>query len=500
MPNPIKYSTSAQTLALKKGNFWIGTGDVGKGPTSTTDYYNGITPPSGGYTIYLNKASGGPSIYTAANDSQLVSLTNTISYITTNYISNGGNFANGTVSPFTSDYSGAGGVARVVSIANDRPYAGSTSTNALEFNYNGGRAMDTTGLLTVGQTYTFSFWAKITSGSSFSIGWNNQNGQGETNSWSSGGFSLTTSWQRYSQVFTYNAARTTFFFSTRNQTVGTLAVFTEFQLSLGSAPCGPGLTTATESINWFLTQTDKMVFNADYPAVVTNGLVLNLDAGFTPSITSLPTNIVGGSYGSYTPVWYDVSSGGNNGSLINGPTFSSANGGSIVFDGVDDYVNIPDNSVLDFTGSVNLTSEVWIKFNLYKDISFVNAKGDGSGLTNNYNYFFIGTNTAFYFRFSNGTTSQSSPIIGSSTLPTGSWGHVVGVLDTSAIRIYLNGTEIGTATARTINPAANNSPFYISTPSYSLNGSVGASRIYNRALSAAEILQNYNATKSRFGL
>ena len=43
MPNAIKYSASAQTLALKKGNFWIGTGDVGKGPTSTTDYWNGIT-------------------------------------------------------------------------------------------------------------------------------------------------------------------------------------------------------------------------------------------------------------------------------------------------------------------------------------------------------------------------------------------------------------------------------------------------------------------------
>ena len=78
MPNPIKYSTSAQTLALKKGNYWIGTGDVGKGPTSVTDYYNGITPPSGGYTIYLNKASGGPSIYTAANDAALISLTNSI--------------------------------------------------------------------------------------------------------------------------------------------------------------------------------------------------------------------------------------------------------------------------------------------------------------------------------------------------------------------------------------------------------------------------------------
>jgi len=77
MPNAIKYNTSVETLALKKGNFYIGTGDVGKGPTSSTGYYNGITPPSGGYTIYLNKASGGPSIY-AASSAQLISLTNTI--------------------------------------------------------------------------------------------------------------------------------------------------------------------------------------------------------------------------------------------------------------------------------------------------------------------------------------------------------------------------------------------------------------------------------------
>jgi hypothetical protein len=78
MPNAIKYNVSAETLALKKGNFWIGTGDVGKGPTSSTGFYNGITPPSGGYTIYLNKESGGPSIYTVTTEAQMVSLTNTI--------------------------------------------------------------------------------------------------------------------------------------------------------------------------------------------------------------------------------------------------------------------------------------------------------------------------------------------------------------------------------------------------------------------------------------
>jgi len=78
MPNLIKYNVSAETLALKKGNFWIGTGDVPKGPTSTTGYWNGITPVRGGYTIYLNKTNNGPSIYTPSNDTQLIDLTNKI--------------------------------------------------------------------------------------------------------------------------------------------------------------------------------------------------------------------------------------------------------------------------------------------------------------------------------------------------------------------------------------------------------------------------------------
>ena len=78
MPNAIKYSSIPQTLALQEGRFWIATGDVTKGETSVTNYWNGITPPTGGYTIYINKASQGPSIYVAANDSELISLTNAI--------------------------------------------------------------------------------------------------------------------------------------------------------------------------------------------------------------------------------------------------------------------------------------------------------------------------------------------------------------------------------------------------------------------------------------
>lgn len=78
MPNPIKYNSSTETNALNVGNFWIGTGDVDKGPTSITGYYNGITPPADGYTIYVHKLNQGPSIRIASDDSELIEITNDI--------------------------------------------------------------------------------------------------------------------------------------------------------------------------------------------------------------------------------------------------------------------------------------------------------------------------------------------------------------------------------------------------------------------------------------
>ena len=87
MPNSIKYNTSTETEALNHGDFWMGVGDVGKGPTSTTGYWNGINSPSGGYTIYVHKSSEGPSIQLASDDAELISITNKIagtSYTTIN--------------------------------------------------------------------------------------------------------------------------------------------------------------------------------------------------------------------------------------------------------------------------------------------------------------------------------------------------------------------------------------------------------------------------------
>ena len=71
MPNTIKYSTTGDTLSLRKGNWFIGVGDP-KGPTSSTGHWAAINPPTGGYTIYENKASDGPSIRVPESDIDLI--------------------------------------------------------------------------------------------------------------------------------------------------------------------------------------------------------------------------------------------------------------------------------------------------------------------------------------------------------------------------------------------------------------------------------------------
>ena len=76
MPNPIKYSTGTESQSIKKGNFYFGVGDVGKGPSESTGHYQGITPPLNGYTIYANDSGSFTAIYCANNDFQLINFTN----------------------------------------------------------------------------------------------------------------------------------------------------------------------------------------------------------------------------------------------------------------------------------------------------------------------------------------------------------------------------------------------------------------------------------------
>lgn len=329
MPNSIKYSVSAQTLALKKGNFWIGTGDVEKGPTSSTDYWSGIAPPASGYTIYLNKASQGPSIYQASNDSELIGLTN--------------------------------GIAE--------------------------------------------------------------------------------------QSF----------------------------------------TSVTECFNWYNTQSDKMVFNIDYPTIVTSGLVLNLDAGFRPSYSTSGTT------------WNDTSPSGNNGTLTNGPTYSSTDGGSIVLDGTDDYVDIGGPSSLN---TIYATQEVWVKFGRvpHTGNEQIIARTNTSAGTFN-----IGKSltTSKIFGNMRDSTNTFFQILSIDTINSG-WNQLAITYNGTDFILYINGTQsisetvsnqtLNTGGTLVVNLGRNTTGAAIT------QGNLAIARVYNRGLSSSEILQNFNATKSRFGL
>jgi hypothetical protein len=327
MPNPIKYNTSTETLSLKKGNFWIGTGDVDKGPTSTTGFYNGITPPSGGYTVYLNKASGGPSMYTVTSDAQLITLTNQIA--------------------------------------------------------------------------------------------------------------------------------------------------------------GTSYTSTTECFVYYVGQSDKICLSSDYESIITNGLITILDAGFVSSYPKSGTTI------------YDVS-GTNNGTLINGVGFNSGNNGSMVFDGVNDYIGILNNTTLNFTIGC------WVKTTVNSLGGSEAYMGNGivwSDVGGGANDFVLAilNNRASWF-----TGNPDSSVNGTTTINTGAWFYLTATRSaTSGLKqLFVNGVSEGSGT--TNSSLLNANPNIIiganTLDTRYFNGSVGVVQIYNRVLSSSEILSNFNAQKGRFGL
>jgi len=229
------------------------------------------------------------------------------------------------------------------------------------------------------------------------------------------------------------------------------------------------------------------------PKIVTNGLVLALDSANTKSYVSGST------------VWRDLTSNLTTGSLINSPTFNSANGGSILFDGVDDYVDLVKDSLFNF-GSSNFTISGWINFS-----SVAGEKGF-------YSYFQAdgpNQNNGLVIRLSTGNSPSGLRIVASITgtdvvmqsawSPSiNTWYQILVVRNSTTISAYINAVFLNSTTINiSIGTPSINKPVLAQTQtvlnSY-LNGKLSLVQIYNRALSPTEVLQNYNATKSRFNI
>ena len=234
-----------------------------------------------------------------------------------------------------------------------------------------------------------------------------------------------------------------------------------------------------------------MAFNYS-PKVVTDGLVLYLDAANTKS------------YPGSGITWTDLSRSGNSGTLVNGPTFNSGNGGSIVFDGTNDYVEIQNQIQFDQRDPFTLSS--WVKSS---DVS-------NELIINNENILYTGyrLNINVNANIEIGLRSSISDDIAIETLNSinaNTWYHIVGTYDgtsnVSGMKIYINGVEEDTNTISntlTSSTLSNQRTLLgirrLSPPPDPLRGNIANVQIYNRALSTIEITQNYNATRTRFGL
>ena len=206
------------------------------------------------------------------------------------------------------------------------------------------------------------------------------------------------------------------------------------------------------------------------------------------------------SYISGSTIWRDLTANSFTGSLINGPTFSSASLGNIVFDGTNDYVNFGNPTILSFPG--DFTIDVWAKVNDITSIygGTILGKRTASTFINNYSLYFA--NGAFLFGI-NGNTNIA--ITGSASgLSYNSWYNVTSTVSGSMMYLYINSSlqpNSSSIPGGTI--IDNNAPLRIG-QNHDLNaplsGSVSNVRLYNRGLSPSEILQNYNALKSRFNL
>ena len=549
MPNSIKYSITPETQVLRSGNFYIGVGNIETGPT----YWTGISPPVSGYTIYLNKESNGPSIFAPTDDNGLITITNQIGgtsftsatecfnwyntqsdkmVVNKNYpsIVTSGLVLNLDAS-FRPSYSGSGTTWYDVSVSANT----STLANGPTYNSGGWIVFDgvddkctidskperTTGIrLGPGTTpWMVNVLIRTTASGSNSIGTfpvlSNQSG-GPVYSNLGLGTGGVMKYAHYNNAWIIETGTTVVntgkwvFLSWVNKNDSTLDMYVNgvFDKNVSSNISGSNVN-AVDSIGYswagylksdissltistrstLYTSTDVLQ-NYYQGNIVTSGLVLYLDAA----------NLV--SYPQSGTSWYDISSSGNTGTLVNGPTFNSSYGGSIVFDGVDDYVTLGVKNLVStdysiniwFRCSTNTTKEhflVSLGYNNNNSVLFMSNTNLGGNLVLMCYYNVIGSVTGR--EISQVVLSNTAIVNLSFTRSSGvNVSYINGVIQNTktfseSVTLGSYAYDLGYATQRN------------KTTAY-MQGDIFMFSINNRALTASEIQQNYNATKSRFGL
>ncbi len=229
--------------------------------------------------------------------------------------------------------------------------------------------------------------------------------------------------------------------------------------------------------------------SSDIPSenIVTSGLIFRVDAGDTAS------------YGGTGTTWIDVING-NNGTINNGAAYNAAQGGYFEFDGVDDQVDFGQPAILE---TYPFSIDIWFYSSNDQDSVITKGTSRGSSSTRDWDIFGAGGPASLRYLVSTGSTN--TVVIGATYPSLNNWHHLSvswdGTTGTNGAKMYLDGALFaqGTAsstvfsTAHNIFAGGNRTGFY-------LDGRISMIKMYDKVLSASEALQNYNASKDRYGL
>jgi hypothetical protein len=545
MANSIKYNNSSiESLSLRKGDFYLGVGDVTKGPTNVTGFWNGSDVLGAKYVIYLNKSEGGPSIYGPADDSSLITLTNKIAGA--NYTTVAECLAwfatqnDKVIVNKTYPYIVTDGLIFTVDAGfiPSFPTTGTTwydlggspkngtLTNGPTFNQNQGAivfdGIDDRIILSSSVTLSGPFtWTIDCKSNLMSSSQNRQVYLGGSSSYfeqsdydtffmvyGSGNLNLELPIGLIPQNRWYNITVTRksdntfdFYYNGIKQILrsgGTTPVSDSFSLNTIGSIGGGGRYWNGSMSNVFVYNrllSDSEISQNYYQApVVTDGLVFMSDAANLVSFES-------GSTTTYSLV--------NNytGTLTNGTTYSSNAGGVFVFDGTNDYIEMPYNSYWDsnvFGTATNFTISCWAKPNLFmnwdtlitKNIQGWYSSPEGASIWTDAN--------GFQGVFSSGVLSNpagSAVVISYATTNTEKWYHVCFTGDGTTLRLYVDGIQRATGlvasrtvpvTTAAVGPSFGRRDFW--------NGQMSNMMFYTRGITANEVWQNFNAQRSRFGI
>jgi hypothetical protein len=222
------------------------------------------------------------------------------------------------------------------------------------------------------------------------------------------------------------------------------------------------------------------------PSIVTSGLVLCLDAANPRSYPGSGT------------AWRDASGTGNNGTLLNGVSYESTNNGTLVFNGTDQYSSVPQSATNNITSN-QITFGGWCFPTISNKYQHILVKNVNE--SRQYGMWLSQNGTSQIFRNLNGVVSQGNVSI-STNWGVNVWNYIILVYNGSTIKIYLNGNEVFSeaATGNIVTTDSNVNIGGEPSQAFFFSGKISNAILYNQALSASQVTQNFNALRGRYGI